>query len=74
MRDIAAGDRWPLLQKCKIAERLVFSEFDFRGCGIFSNGKDVSDKSLYTQLYIYTYPYILECSRKIFREISRDMI
>ena len=73
IRDIAAGDRWLLFQKCKIAERLVFNKFDFRCCDIFSNGKDVSDKSLYTQLYIYTYSYISECSRKIFREISRDI-
>ena len=69
-RDIAAEDRWPLFQKCKIAEHVVFIQFDFRCCDIFSNGKDVSDKVL----CMYTYSYISGCSRKIFREISRDML
>ena len=39
MGDIAAGDHWPLFQKCKIAERLVFNEFDFRCCDIFLKWK-----------------------------------
>ena len=71
IRDITAGDRWPLLQKCKIAERLVFNEFDFRGCDIFSNGKDVSDKSHYTQLYIYLFLYIRMFSKNLSRNVTR---
>ena len=30
--------------------------------------------SLFVRSYIYTYSYILDCSRKIFWEISRDML
>ena len=30
IRDIAAGDRCPLFQKCKIAESPLFIEFEFR--------------------------------------------
>ena len=30
IRDIIAGDRWSLFQKCEIAQRFVFIEFDFR--------------------------------------------
>ena len=63
--DIAAGDCRPLFQKCKIAERLVFI---FVVATSFSNGTNVSDKSV----YIYTYSYISNCSQ-IFRYILKKL-
>ena len=63
-------DCWSFFQKCKMAKRLVFIEFDFRYCNVFSNRKDVSHKSLYTS----TYSTISQRSRKIFREFSRDKV
>ena len=37
----------------------------------FSNGKDVSDKSLYTQLYIYLFLYIRMFSKNLSRNVTR---
>ena len=56
----------PLFQKCKIAERLVFNEFDFRCCDIsFSNGKNV----LFLHLPILLYQNAQEKSFEKFQDM-----
>ena len=74
IRDIVGGDRWPLFQKCKVAEHLVFIEFNFLCCDIFFQMERMFLTSTAIYICIHTYSYTSECSRQIFREISRDIL
>ena len=72
--DTTAGDRWPLFQKCKIAERLVFIELDLRCCDLFfSNGKDVLTNP-FIHLPILICQNVLEKSFQKFHDVcSQDV-
>ena len=62
--DIASGDRWSLFQKCKIAERLVFIEFDFRCCGM----ENMFLISVFLLLPILLYENVLEKFQEIYSQ------
>ena len=72
IREIAVGDRWSLFQKCKVAECLVFIEFDFRYCDIFFKWKGYfCQVSLYT---IHLFFYVRMSSKNLSRNFKRYVL
>ena len=69
IRDIAAEDRWPLFQKCKVVEHLVFIEIDLRCCDILFQTERMFVTSLFIHLPILLYQNVLEKSVEKFPEI-----
>ena len=72
IREIAVGDRWSLFQKCKIAECLVFIEFDFRYCDIFFKWKGCFCQVSLSTIHLFF--YIRMFSKNLSRNLKKYVL